>query len=325
MGLKMGAGSSTAGAGELQVISIIASSAPGLSPLTRGTPDYLLFQSSHRRFIPAGAGNTIVFAPVSLSRSVYPRWRGEHLTTQTLILHINGLSPLARGTLTRSETAYEHCRFIPAGAGNTQITAGLTFDLTVYPRWRGEHMSSALTAIFAVGLSPLARGTRPAGQTDVPQSRFIPAGAGNTQISNRRVIPRFGLSPLARGTPRNPWLFSYVRRFIPAGAGNTDFMLSQYISLSVYPRWRGEHSPRALFAPVSNGLSPLARGTLSPHSSAAADTRFIPAGAGNTIFLPRLAPGKTVYPRWRGEHYPVPASGFTDGGLSPLARGTLPV
>ncbi len=37
MGLKMGAGSSTAGAGELQVISIIASSAPGLSPLARGT------------------------------------------------------------------------------------------------------------------------------------------------------------------------------------------------------------------------------------------------------------------------------------------------
>ena len=162
MGLKMGAGSSTAGAGELQVISIIASSAPGLSPLTRGTPDYLLFQSSHRRFIPAGAGNTIVFAPVSLSRSVYPRWRGEH---------IDGLKEVQE----------------------------------------------------------------------------------------------------------------------------------------------------------SAGLSPLARGTLSPHSSAAADTRFIPAGAGNTIFLPRLAPGKTVYPRWRGEHYPVPASGFTDGGLSPLARGTLPV
>ena len=157
------------------------------------------------------------------------------------------------------------------------------------------------------------------------RGRFIPAGAGNTQISNRRVIPRFGLSPLARGTPRNPWLFSYVRRFIPAGAGNTDFMLSQYISLSVYPRWRGEHSPRALFAPVSNGLSPLARGTPVNRCVAVHVVRFIPAGAGNTIFLPRLAPGKTVYPRWRGEHYPVPASGFTDGGLSPLARGTLPV
>jgi len=119
---------------------------------------------------------------VSLSRSVYPRWRGEHLTTQTLILHINGLSPLARGTLTRSETAYEHCRFIPAGAGNTQITAGLTFDLTVYPRWRGEHMSSALTAIFAVGLSPLARGTRTQNSKLIYELRFIPADAGNTSM-----------------------------------------------------------------------------------------------------------------------------------------------
>ena len=222
MGLKMGAGSSTAGAGELQVISIIASSAPGLSPLTRGTPDYLLFQSSHRRFIPAGAGNTIVFAPVSLSRSVYPRWRGEHLTTQTLILHINGLSPLARGTLTRSETAYEHCRFIPAGAGNTQITAGLTFDLTVYPRWRGEHMSSALTAIFAVGLSPLARGTHRRAERGSGERRFIPAGAGNT---------------------------------IPAQLSSGRH--------AVYPRWRGEHNFFTPFSAGENGLSPLARGTLS--------------------------------------------------------------
>ncbi len=261
MGLKMGAGSSTAGAGELQVISIIASSAPGLSPLTRGTPDYLLFQSSHRRFIPAGAGNTIVFAPVSLSRSVYPRWRGEHLTTQTLILHINGLSPLARGTLTRSETAYEHCRFIPAGAGNTQITAGLTFDLTVYPRWRGEHMSSALTAIFAVGLSPLARGTQSAATQKTRRDRFIPAGAGNTAYYQDRpepnsVYPRWrgehvaaafdiilypGLSPLARGTQFIQPGDQLVRRFIPAGAGNT----------------RGVGIARL----AACGLSPLARGT----------------------------------------------------------------
>ena len=203
------------------MISIIASSAPGLSPLTRGTPDYLLFQSSHRRFIPAGAGNTIVFAPVSLSRSVYPRWRGEHLTTQTLILHINGLSPLARGTLTRSETAYEHCRFIPAGAGNTQITAGLTFDLTVYPRWRGEHMSSALTAIFAVGLSPLARGTL----------QWLP-------------------------------LHHNIDRFIPAGAGNTASRSNGCSTITVYPRWRGEH------ADFKQARNPA--------------FRFIPAGAGNT-------------------------------------------
>ncbi len=220
MGLKMGAGSSTAGAGELQVISIIASSAPGLSPLTRGTPDYLLFQSSHRRFIPAGAGNTIVFAPVSLSRSVYPRWRGEHLTTQTLILHINGLSPLARGTLTRSETAYEHCRFIPAGAGNTIQYPPAGLLTAVYPRWRGEHDFDIYNLRSAHGLSPLARGTRFSPRVQIFNGRFIPAGAGNTQFvlvsrCDLTVYPRWrgeheyppvlysascGLSPLARGT-----------------------------------------------------------------------------------------------------------------------------
>ncbi|OSK92403.1 hypothetical protein ECXG_00913 [Escherichia coli TA447] len=91
----------------------------GLSPLARGTPDYLLFQSSHRRFIPAGAGNTIVFAPVSLSRSVYPRWRGEHGNITNKINVNLGLSPLARGTLAEKEGSGVISRFIPAGAGNT--------------------------------------------------------------------------------------------------------------------------------------------------------------------------------------------------------------
>ena len=70
------------------------------------------------------------------------------------------------------------------------------------------------------GLSPLARGTLEYYHSELPVSRFIPAGAGNThtwQILHfrRAVYPRwrgehrqirnqnyniFGLSPLARGT-----------------------------------------------------------------------------------------------------------------------------
>ncbi|CBY97128.1 hypothetical protein predicted by Glimmer/Critica [Salmonella enterica subsp. enterica serovar Weltevreden str. 2007-60-3289-1] len=29
----------------------------------------------------------------------------------------------------------------------------------VYPRWRGEHLTQAVTQFFTRGLSPLARGT----------------------------------------------------------------------------------------------------------------------------------------------------------------------
>ncbi|EMU77109.1 hypothetical protein ECMP0210175_3079 [Escherichia coli MP021017.5] len=41
------------------MISIIASSAPGLSPLARGTLKHQTFGGPNGRFIPAGAGNTV--------------------------------------------------------------------------------------------------------------------------------------------------------------------------------------------------------------------------------------------------------------------------
>ncbi len=139
MGLKMGAGSSTAGAGELQVISIIASSAPGLSPLTRGTHMNVGSDRVFTRFIPAGAGNTWLSIFSRQDFAVYPRWRGEHtpllesgecyrglspLARGTLSVGGSldlrgGLSPLARGTQNPACTENDRRRFIPAGAGNT--------------------------------------------------------------------------------------------------------------------------------------------------------------------------------------------------------------
>ncbi|EFJ2734729.1 TPA: hypothetical protein JZG05_000069 [Escherichia coli] len=60
------------------MISIIASSAPGLSPLARGT------RSST---VSSGA-----------SSPVYPRWSGEHFFCRIQPYFFAGLSPLARGT-----------------------------------------------------------------------------------------------------------------------------------------------------------------------------------------------------------------------------------
>ncbi len=152
------------------------------------------------RFIPAGAGNTLVFVLITRFSTVYPRWRGEHFKLPTgQEIHI-GLSPLARGTRALRCIICQTIRFIPAGAGNTR------------------YYSPA--PVVGIGLSPLARGTLNISSSNRTSIRFIPAGAGNTCSQNSilvlsSVYPRWrgehssisrnialtcGLSPLARGT-----------------------------------------------------------------------------------------------------------------------------
>ncbi len=110
------------------------------------------------------------------------------------------------------------------------------------------------------GLSPLARGTRRRLISAVRDSRFIPAGAGNSKnaqlpVNGLTVYPRWrgelrirpdqmvrqnGLSPLARGTPAGLKTFWRRTRFIPAGAGNSSPSSNRLAMSPVYPRWRGE-------------------------------------------------------------------------------------
>ncbi len=71
----------------------------GLSPLARGTREHGKVVVVLNRFIPAGAGNTMVDNLVFLILTVYPRWRGEHELLNYRHPQPEGLSPLARGTL----------------------------------------------------------------------------------------------------------------------------------------------------------------------------------------------------------------------------------
>ncbi len=71
------------------------------------------------------------------------------------------------------------------------------------------------------------------------------------------------------------------------------------------------------------GLSPLARGTRFFGSATGRASRFIPAGAGNTLEAITLHQLISVYPRWRGEHAVKALRSILNAGLSPLARGTL--
>ncbi|SUG59383.1 Domain of uncharacterised function (DUF2825) [Salmonella enterica subsp. arizonae] len=162
----------------------------GLSPLARGTQHHFLFIFLVIRFIPAGAGNTRATPGQSGVRAVYPRWRGEHSPKRKPGYRIAGLSPLARGTHTCAPATLPARRFIPAGAGNTQTQPTCQVELSVYPRWRGEHAWVCSGLNFNIGLSPLARGTRGAVPPRAGRKRFIPAGAGNTKDRQlRRRIP----------------------------------------------------------------------------------------------------------------------------------------
>ena len=173
--------------------------------------------------------------------TVYPRWRGELSLRAGDLPAESGLSPLARGTQTTYDTPLSARRFIPAGAGNSTFLCIFVSLLSVYPRWRGELAVNKPDKKFAVGLSPLARGTHFPARPAAPPRRFIPAGAG-TPFHEIRALAAF--------------------RFIPAGAGNSSSEKRSPDSTSVYPRWRGELAPVISARANFRGLSPLARGTL---------------------------------------------------------------
>ncbi len=166
--------------GELTNAAHQGVSSSGLSPLARGTrhmPDHMC---SNGRFIPAGAGNSRSRGRHGQSMSVYPRWRGELTMYDRKTSDWRGLSPLARGTLISLAIINRLTRFIPAGAGNSRARGDSGRACTVYPRWRGELAALFSLKTIKLGLSPLARGTRGYAPLRVRQTRFIPAGAGNS-------------------------------------------------------------------------------------------------------------------------------------------------
>ncbi|CDK48172.1 hypothetical protein [Escherichia coli IS1] len=144
------------------------SCAHGLSPLARGTPRHAGRAAIPPRFIPAGAGNSFSSSSIAVVLTVYPRWRGELLIRSSYSAPLAGLSPLARGTQHGRPYEIPVARFIPAGAGNSNIPGDNQPAYSVYPRWRGELEE---------------RGEIPAGR-----ARFIPAGAGNSKPIFTRLL-----------------------------------------------------------------------------------------------------------------------------------------
>ena len=93
-----------------------------------------------------------------------------------------------------------------------------------------------------------------------------------------------------------------LARLIPARAGNTSTLERRIFRLKAHPRSRGEHGFLSVWGKVSDGSSPLARGTPCNYARNRGIFRLIPARAGNTwMCTPGLSP-YSAHPRSRGEH-----------------------
>ena len=157
--------------------------------------------------------------------------------------------------------------------------------------------------IGSVGSSPLTRGTHLPGLKQKDKDRFIPAYAGNSgrpmsPLEANTVHPRLrgelsnpevcrgrtgGSSPLTRGTQEFTQEQSEVRRFIPAYAGNSATFGIWQAMQSVHPRLRGELERKLETGFVTDGSSPLTRGTHIKRLRISRTQRFIPAYAGNSL------------------------------------------
>ena len=131
----------------------------GSSPQARGTHSAPVQGSRRMRFIPAGAGNTRLIRMGPNRRPVHPRRRGEHSSRWRPVIRDYGSSPQARGTPGHHGRRRGVCRFIPAGAGNTEVPGQLGLQIEVHPRRRGEHLMDICRHFSPRGSSPQARGT----------------------------------------------------------------------------------------------------------------------------------------------------------------------
>ncbi|ESG75097.1 hypothetical protein SEEK9263_06939 [Salmonella enterica subsp. enterica serovar Kentucky str. ATCC 9263] len=92
-------------------------------------------------------------------------------------------------------------RFIPAGAGNTQIQSEPRLCEAVYPRWRGEYTVTSEADDTKGGLSPLARGIRVKLAIGYDDKTVYPRWRGEYHKFPSLNQSGRGLSPLARGIP----------------------------------------------------------------------------------------------------------------------------
>ena len=111
----------------------------GSSPLTRGKRRLPGTAGFDERLIPAHAGKTTRASTRPSMIAAHPRSRGENVEGCFDAVLEAGSSPLTRGKRLREQAQQARRRLIPAHAGKTALSHGITRALPAHPRSRGEN------------------------------------------------------------------------------------------------------------------------------------------------------------------------------------------
>ena len=174
---------------------------------------------THRRSIPACAGEPVILPTVGCHRQVYPRVCGG--TAQRAIRRSIklGLSPRVRGNQPARLRNLSVRGSIPACAGEPRPGSALSSQAAVYPRVCGGTASPSTCTSTTSGLSPRVRGNQGGRGRSLGMLRSIPACAGEpcpddaprlslevyprvcggTNDLRKHMLSTEGLSPRVRG------------------------------------------------------------------------------------------------------------------------------
>ena len=254
--------------------------------------------------------------------TVHPRVCGEQGRIKEANTAFCGSSPRVRGTDRATKSCGAQRRFIPACAGNRVNVSTARLRKPVHPRVCGEQPFAEASQAWQLGSSPRVRGTGVDDGGHQIDIRFIPACAGNSTGSGRRLVP-LPVHPRVCGEQNHANSAICCRkRFIPACAGNRQAQPARRVARAVHPRVCGEQFGEVLREVTRDGSSPRVRGTDVPDLPTDSDLRFIPACAGNSPHRPGKRKRYAVHPRVCGEQIIHRRHPPNRRGSSPRVRGT---
>ena len=153
----------------------------GLSPRVRGKLQNMPPIQQDSGSIPACAGEARLTSMSARPFPVYPRVCGGSAGNPGFPTRTRGLSPRVRGKRAGMPRPGWATRSIPACAGEAPHPRYPPGRAGVYPRVCGGSELTGATAQRGIGLSPRVRGKRCRFRRQSPNSRSIPACAGEAQ------------------------------------------------------------------------------------------------------------------------------------------------